>query len=57
MTNYDRIKQMSVDEMADILRDIYTQGYVDCMNDEDSVSAKEIERWLLQEVSDGTNKM
>lgn len=52
MTNYDRIKSMSVEDMAYILRDIYTQGYVDCLHDEGNVSIKEIEQWLLQEVSE-----
>jgi hypothetical protein len=51
-TNYDRIKSMSVEEMADILKDIYTQGYVDCLHDEGNVSRYEIEQWLLQEVSE-----
>lgn len=54
-TNYDRIKKMSVEEMADILRDIYTQGYIDCLHDEGNVSVKEIEQWLLQEVADNDN--
>lgn len=51
--NYERIKNMSVEEMADIIRDIYTQGYIDCLQDEGNVSTKEIEQWLLQEVDNG----
>lgn len=51
-TNYDRIKSMSVEEMTDILRDIHTQGYVDCLHDEGNVSKYEIEKWLLQEVGE-----
>lgn len=50
LSNYDKIKAFSVEEMAEILRDIYTQGYIDCLHDEKNVSVKEIEQWLLQEV-------
>ena len=52
MTNYDRIKSMSVEEMAKIIKDIYTQGYIDCLHDEGNVGTRDIEQWLLQEVSE-----
>ena len=52
MTNYDRIKSMSVEEMAEIIKDIYTQGYIDCLHDEGNVGTRDIEQWLLQEVSE-----
>ena len=48
-TNYDRIRNMSVDEMAEIIQDIYSQGYVDCLHDEGCAEIIDIEQWLLQE--------
>ena len=56
MTNYDRIKAMSVEEMAD-----YFNGIFDCSNcpndmflceSEGSVCTKYIKQWLEQEVSE-----
>lgn len=56
MTNYDRIKAMSVEEMAD-----YFNGIFDCSNcpndmflceSKDSVCTKYIKQWLEQEVSE-----
>ena len=47
-TNYDRIKSMSVEEMAQELSEIESIG---CRNSESS-SVDEWKQWLLQEVSD-----
>lgn len=60
MTNYDRIKSMNVEEMAEFLFEYFdcdfcpmsakckTQNYENCK--------KNIKRWLLQEVSDNDNQ-
>ena len=56
MTNYDRIKAMNIDEMAD-----YFNGIFDCSNcpndmflceSKGSVCTKYIKQWLEQEVSE-----
>lgn len=49
MNNYERIKQMSVEEMALLLNCeccIYNDGDLDC---EDADCQKAVEEWLLQE--------
>lgn len=56
-TNYDRIKSMSVEKMAEIIKEIYTQGYIDCLHDEGNVGTRDIEQWLLQEVSENITKI
>lgn len=33
MTNYERIKQMSVEEMTDFITDVYHEGYLDGQRD------------------------
>ena len=52
MNNYDRIKSMGVEEMADIIFDIYKQGFFDAVHSDDVVEREEIIQWLLQEVSE-----
>jgi ArsR family metal-binding transcriptional regulator len=54
-TNYDRIKSMSVEEMADIIFDIYKQGFFDAVHSDDVTEREEIIQWLLQEVKDDEN--
>ncbi len=51
-TNFDRIKAMSVEEMADIIFDIYKQGFFDAVHSDDVTEREEIIQWLLQEVSE-----
>ena len=48
MTNYDRIKQMSIDEMAQELTEVETIGY-ECMTMNDYEGWKQ---WLEQEVEE-----
>lgn len=57
MTNYDRIKSMSVEEMADfatycaedLIKDITS---FECTHCEEKHCTKCIKQWLLQEVSE-----
>lgn len=55
MTNYDRIKSMSVEEMADILtyciEDLVGDiSSLECTHCEEKHCTKCIKQWLLQEV-------
>lgn len=55
MTNYDRIKQMSVDEMAEYLSDHWScvdcAFEQDCDDNDNYISChKNIKQWLLWEV-------
>ena len=63
MTNYDRIKSMSVEEMAKLLYKTYKKAVVNCLDIDENIknSDKFLEivmvkedflQWLLQEVSD-----
>lgn len=57
LTNYDRIKSMSVEEMADFLTKIQFFSCVVCEKEKDETCTKENcanfhKQWLLQEVSD-----
>lgn len=50
MTNYERIKQMSVDEMADFLDYVYLDGYYD--KEHNAVYGTMYDKeWLKQEVT------
>ena len=49
MTNFERIKEMSVGELAEIINDIYKQGYIDCLHDEGCIELKEIINYLNSE--------
>ncbi len=51
MTNFERIKEMSVEGLAEIINDIYKQGYIDCLHDEQCVEAKEIINYLKSEIT------
>ena len=50
LTNYDRIRNMSVEEMAEFMGDVYKQGYIDNLHDMPCVENKEIKQWLESEV-------
>ena len=56
MTNYEKIKAMSIDEMADYLNEIFDCS--NCPNDmflcesKGNVCTKYIKQWLEQEVSE-----
>ena len=55
MTNYDRIKSMSVEEMAEWLEE-WQLGFSPTTEDEKQEFSESVEKliqWLLQEVSDG----
>ena len=52
MTNYDRIKQMSVDEMTEFLHGITTSIAVKLKDEYVSNETEYIKQWLLQEESE-----
>ena len=49
-TQYDRIRNMSVEEMAEFMGDVYKQGYIDDLHDMPCVENKEIKKWIESEV-------
>lgn len=46
----DRIRNMSVEELAEFIGDVYKEGYIDCMHGVGCVEKKEIRAYLESEV-------
>lgn len=52
-TNYDRIKNMSVEEMANFIADIYADNeHAEIRVNGEWLTAEDMEQWLKSEVSD-----
>ena len=51
-TNYDRIRNMSVEELAEFMGDVYKQGYIDNLHDMPCVENKDIKLYLESEVEE-----